>query len=285
MMQRSIRTRYFASNILGIVFFLCLFQGYAYAWFHSSVNCESCPIFEQPRNADHVSKAYAFLPNKQDAAPEIRLYRSYPEEVFPTNAGELKIDIPFNLLSTSETNIQNQLDRRIAANLRLKNLLEQYLEQQRRNAEILKDLNIPYLDPAKNSKKIVSTSNREELPTAEGLKKKIAEIILFQGQSKEHATFQDNPDSPPVPAEKKGRGKSMSDTESNKMWNLKDDYSKSIGQTGGYHQLSNQDTELPWIFSLGLELLQSITNNKIEILSWAAVMAVIGLVGTIVVKR
>jgi len=42
---------------------------------------------------------------------------------------------------------------------------------------------------------------------------------------------------------------------------------------------------LPWIFSSGLKLLRYLANNKIEVLSWAAVMAVIGLIGTIVAKR
>jgi hypothetical protein len=279
------RTQYFVSNILGILFFLCLPHGNVYAWFHSSGNCERCPIFKQPRSEEHVSKSYAFLPNVPDAAPEIRLYRSFFKDSFPASAGELKVDIPFNLLSASVTNIQAQLDRRIAANLRLKNLLEQYLAQQKKNAEMLKDLSIPYLDTPPNTKKAVSISDTEKLLSAASLKKKIAEELLFQGGGKKRPTLQDNHDLQPAPAEKKDRGNLMSETEKDRRLNFKNDYLKSPGGNGTYHQTYGQDTELPWIFSFVLTLLRYISNNKFGILSWAAVMAVIGLVGTIVVKR
>ncbi len=151
--------------------FLCLAQGNTWAWFHSSGNREKCPVFESPRSAEDVSKTYTFMPNAVDAASEIRLYRTFSKDSFPASAGELKIDIPFNLLSASVTDVQALLDRRIAANLRLKNLLEQYLALQKKNAELLKALSIPYLEAKENRKKGRSASDAEELVPADGLKK------------------------------------------------------------------------------------------------------------------
>lgn len=279
------RTRYLVLSILVTVFFLCFAQKNTYAWFHSSGNCENCPIFESSQSAEKVSKTYAFLPNTPDDASKIRLYRTFSKNSFPASAGELKIDIPFNLLSVSVTNVQAQLDRQIAANLRLKNLLEQYLALQKKNTEILEDLSIPYLETKESRKKAVPASDAEELAPADGLKKKMAEVILFQTSDKNRLLVQNIRDFQPVPAGKKGNGNSVSALEKYKKLSSKEDYSKNMGRTDAYHATDSRDTELPWIFSFGLKLLGYIANNKIEILSWAAVMAVIGLVGTIVVKR
>ena len=277
-MKRHIRTRYLILNILGTLFFLCLAQGKTYAWFHSSGNCENCPVFESPPNPEEVSKTYVFLPNTPDADSEIRLYRTSSKASFPASAGELKIDIPFNLLSASVTNVQASLDRRIAANLRLKNLIEQYRALQKRNAELLKDLSIPYLETKKSRQKGGTASDAKELVPADELKRKMAEVILFQTGGKVLLPVQESPNLQPVQAEKKGGDNSMPVLE-------KEDYSENPGRTGAYHETYGQDTELPWIFSFGLKLLRYLVNKKFEILSWAAVMAVVGLVGLIVMKR
>jgi len=279
------RARFLVLNILTTLFLLCLARGNSYAWFHSSGNCENCPVFESPRSPEHVSKAYAFLPNAPDADSRVRLYKTFSTNSYPANAGELKIDIPFNLLSTSTTNVQALLDRRIAANLRLKNLLEQYLAQQKRNAEVLKDLKIPYLEAKETKKKAVPASGAQELTPDGGLKRKMAEVILFQTGDKDRPVLRDSGDFQPISAGKKGRGNSVSDLEKYEKLRLNGNYSKNPGKTGAYHRPYGQDTELPWIFTFVLKLLGSLANNKIEILSWAIVMAVIGLVGTIVVKR
>ncbi len=279
------RTRYLALNILVTVLFLCLAQGNTYAWFHSSGNCENCPVFESPRSAEDVSKTYAFLPNAPDAASEIRLYRTFSKDSFPASAGELKIDIPFNLLSASVTNVQDLLDRRIAANLRLKNLLEQYLALQKKNTELLKALSIPYLEAKENRKKDRSASDAEELAPADGLKRKMAEVVLFQASGKNRLPIQNSSDFQTISAEKKGKGNSVPAPEQYGELSADEDYSKNPGRTGAYHETYGRDRELPWIFSFGLKLLRYLANNKIEALSWAAVMAVIGLRGTIVLKR
>lgn len=279
------RTRYLALNILGTILFLCFAQGSTYAWFHSSDNCKNCPTFESPRSAEKVSKTYAFLPNAPDAASKIHLYRTFSKDSFPASAGELKVDIPFNLLSASVTNPQALLDRHIAANLRLKNLLEQYLALQKKNAEMLKNLSIPYLDTKERRKKAVPASDAEKLAPADGLKKKMAEVILFQTSDKNRLLVQDSHNFRLVTAGKKGKGDSVSALKKYEKLSSKEDYSKNMGRTGAYHKIYSRDAELPWIFSFGLGLMEYLTSNKIEILSWAAVMAVIGLVGTILVKR
>lgn len=284
-MERHMRTRYLILNILGTLFFLCLTQGKTYAWFHFSDTCENCPVFESPRIAEELSKTYAFLPNTPDTDSEIRLYRTFSKESSPASAGELKIDIPFNLLSASETNVQASLDRRIAANLRLKNLIEQYRALQKRNAELLKDLSIPYLEAKKSHKKAVEVSDAKELVPADKLKRQVAEVILFQTDGKVRLPVQESRDLQAVQAEKKGREDSMPALEKYEALSLEEAYSKNPVGSGAYHQTYGRDTQMPWIFSLGLKLLRFLANNKIEILSWAAVMAVISLVGLIVVKR
>ena len=273
------RTRYWVFNILAIMFFLCLPQGKTYAWFHSSGTCEKCPVFESPRSAEGVSKSYAFLPNMPDADSEIRLYRTFFKNSFPASAGELKIDIPFNLLSASVTNVQASLDRLIAANLRLKSLLKQYRALQKRNDAMLKALSIPYLEAKESRKNAVPASDAEKLVPADGLKRDVEEVILFQIGGKVRLPIQDSRDLQSVQAEKKGRDNSMPALEKYEALSL-----KSV-RTGVYHETYGRDTELPWIFSFGLKLLRYLANNKIEILSWAAAMAVIGLVVLIVMKR
>nr|WP_321399918.1 hypothetical protein [uncultured Desulfobacter sp.] len=284
-MGKRIRTPYFTLIIWGTAFFLCLAPGNTYAWFHSDGNCEECPVFESPRSIESLSKTYVFMPNVPDAASEIRLYMTSSKNSYPASAGELEIDIPFNLLSTSVTNIQALLDRQVAANLRLKNLLEQYLAQQKKTTEMLKDLQIPYLEINETAKKAVPASDAKNLEPADALKKKIAEEILFQIDSKDKTALRDSQDFQSVPTGEKGRGNPASDLEKYKKSNFNDDYLTNPGRTGVYHEAYGQNTELPWIFSFVLELLQSLANNKIEILSWATVMAVVGIVGTIVVKR
>lgn len=274
-----------ALAILAALFFLCLTKGKTYAWFHSSRNCEPCPVFEPLWSAERVSKTYAFLPNTPDADSEVRLYGTFPEDSIPASAGDLKIDIPFNLLSASTTNVQSLLDRQVSANLRLKNLLEQYLAQQKKNTEMLKGLKTPYLEAKVTRKKAVSASDAETLASTDELKRKIAEAILFQADGKDRVGLQNSPDFQTVTAEKNVRSDSVSDLEKYENLTLNEDYSKNTARTGIDSKTYGRDPELPWIFSFGLKLLRSLENNKFEILSWAAVMAVIGLVGTIVVKR
>ena len=279
------RTRYLFLKILLALFFLCSARSQSYAWFHFSGNCENCPVFETPRSAEHLSKTYAFLPNAPVAGSGVRLYKTFSANSFPVSAGELKVDIPFNLLSASVTNVQAGLDRRITANLRLQNLIKQYLAQQKKNAEMLKDLNIPYLDAKATPKEVLPASDTEELTPARELKKKIEEEILFQAGGKDQAALKNTLDFQPIPTGKKGKGDSAPDLERYGPLNLNLDYSNNQKNIGTYHETYGQETELPWIFSLALKLLRYLATNKIEILSWTVVLAVICLVGAIVVKR
>lgn len=276
------RARYLVLNILVTVFFLCLPQEKTYAWFHSDGNCEDCPVFKSLRGAKDVSITYGFLPNTPETAPKIHLYKTFSKNSFLASAGELKIDIPFNLLSVSVTNVQAQLDRQIAANLRLKNLLEQYLALQKKNAEILKDLNIPYLE---SRKKTVPASDTKELAPADELKRKMTGVILFQTSGKDRLPIQDSHDFQTILAGKKGFGNSVPNPKKYGRLSSKEDYSKNSKKTGTYYETYGRNTELPWFFSFGLKLLRYLANNKIKILSWAAVMVVISLIGTFVVKR
>nr|WP_319392999.1 hypothetical protein [uncultured Desulfobacter sp.] len=279
------RTRYLVLNILVTLFSLCLAQGSSYAWFHSSGNCEECPVFELPRSVENVTQTYAFLPNTPDAVSEIRLYKTSSKNPFPASAGALKIDVPFNLLSASVTNVQAMLDRQVAANLRLKNLLEQYIAQQKKNATMLKDLGIPYLEAKPPPEKAAPASDTEKLTPTDVLRREMAEVMLFQSGAKDRPALRDNHDFQPNSTGKKGRANSVPDLEKYGNSQLKGSNWNNPGRTDTYHQIYGRDTELPWIFSFGLKLLRYLANNKFEILSWAAVMAVIGLVGTIVVKR
>ena len=279
------RTRCWVLRIMVTLFFVCLVQGKTYAWFHSSNNFENRPIFESPRREEIVSKTYIFLPNTPDAMSGVRLYKTASKNMLPVSAGELKVDIPFNLLSSSVTNVQALLDRQVAANLRLKNLLQQYLAQQKKNAELLNDLKIPYLEAKDPSHKAEPTTDTKKLSLAAGLKKKIEEEIIFQAGGKDGTALQDSQNFKLIQTGKQGQGNSVSDLEKYERSYLNDGYSKSQRRTDIYHKTDGRDIKLPWIFSFGLKLLRYMANNKSEILSGACIMGIIGLVGTIVVKR
>lgn len=280
------RTRCWVLTIMATLSFVCLAQGKTYAWFHSSNNFENCPIFESPRREEIVSKAYIFLPNTPDAMPGVRLYKTASKNRLPISAGELKVDIPFNLLSSSVTNVQALLDRQVAANLKLKNLLQQYLAQQKKNAELLNDLKIPYLEAKDPPHKSEFTTDAEKLSPAAGLKKKIEEEIIFQAGGENGTALQESPNFKLIQTGKQGQGNSsVPDLEKHKRAYLNDGYSKSQRRTDIYHKTYGRDIKLPWIFSFGLKLLRYMANNKSEILSGACIIAIIGLVGTIVVKR
>ncbi|WDP90733.1 MAG: hypothetical protein HUN04_13920 [Desulfobacter sp.] len=271
-------------TVLSLVVTLLVCTGTAYAWFHHPAEQESSPAFDGARIHKSPFGRYAILPNRGTMEGELQGW-DFSGDGTRVKTGELNIDIPFNLLKKMVVNTEAFLDRQIAANLKVKNILEEYLAAKKRNAELLKDLSIPYLERNDTIKKKISPQVAEALEPAHEIRKKLADVILFQKEGKEKLVVQKSLDFQEAwYGEKKEdldalpNGEQLSSASEN-------GYAKKSQRAGRYATNYGHETELPWIFAFGLKLLRYVIENRIAIFAWAAVMVIAGLIGMLVVTR
>ena len=276
--------RFCAFPFLVSVLVLCLIPAKGYGWFHHpevldlKENRDELPVFKDKQAIPNITKTYSLLQNraKKENTPIL-----YPGPMGTgVAAGAVNIDIPFDLLSKTAISPETSLDRQIAANLRLKNITDEYLSLKERNAQVLNGLGIPYLeknnDPQKNRPDLVP----EKMKAEKEARKTMENAIAFSG----------SPRTVPLNGQEvvhQGAGASKKDKQKitpagNNSWSR---LSPGDPEKSSYQTAYGSDTELPWFFSFALKLIRYAVHNKLEILSLFAVLIMSGLIGILVVKR
>ncbi len=252
-----------------------------YAWFHHPVGNDSLPVFEASQTEEAVSDTYIYSQNRAEGEAGL-LGMSSSGSATMARAGTIKIDIPFNLLSKTVINPEALLDRQIAANLKVKNILEMYLAMRERNALLLKDLSIPYLenDPKKEKLRVP-----ESIAPAREMKKKLTEVILFQETGRNGLPVLENSDFQAARAGVNQESMAgLSYEQKGEATPGEGDLSVKGGNRPS-HTTYGRDTELPWIFAFGLKVIRYLVGNKVEVLAWATGLIMTGLIGVLVIKR
>ncbi|WP_319574673.1 hypothetical protein [uncultured Desulfobacter sp.] len=266
------------------VLVLCLIPAEGYGWFHRPAvldlkeNRDELPVFKDKQAIPNITKTYSLLQNrtKEEKTPIL-----YPG---PTGtgvtAGTVNIDIPFDLLSTTAISPEISLDRQIAANLRLKNIMDEYLSLKKRNAQVLSGLGIPYLEKTDAPKKDRPDPVPEKIKAEREARKTMENAIAFSGGGRAVPVNRQEVVNQGTGATKKNQQK-ITPAENNSGSRPSPGYPEK----SSYQTAYGSDTELPWFFSCALKLIRYAVHNKLEILSLFAVLIMFGLIGIVVVKR
>ncbi|NDY73815.1 hypothetical protein [Desulfobacter hydrogenophilus] len=201
-------------------------------------------------------------------------------------AGTVNIDIPFDILSKTAIFPETSLDRQIAADLRLKNIIDEYLSLKKRNAEVLKGLSIPYLEKNEPPKKRLDPVP-EKIKAEKEAKKNMEDVIVFSGGRRAVPIEQPEVVSQLTGILKKDNQERIPARETSRL-RLRPEYPEKKAETMGrssYQTDYGRNTDLPWFFSFTLKLIRFAVDHKLEIFLWAAVLIMSGLIGTIVVKK
>ncbi len=263
-----------------ILLFACLillFPLTAHSWFLIQENQVGIRIEPSPRKSDTVSSRYVILPNdgEQDNPSGLIIDTGKSGTVL---ADLIDVDIPLYVLSVQAIDPAMSLDRWIAANLRIKNILEQYLALQERSREALKDLGIPYLD--ENQQQL---AHRRDFTKDVAAEKKLetdmaairSHVLAYSQEQGKDISVQTAAGSG-QPGKPSAGGDSRSGYENN---NQKPRPSPGQDSVGYYNN------ELPWLFRVVLGAIKYFANNKLELFLWPVVVILLATLVTLMVKR
>lgn len=232
---------------------------------------------------DLSSRTYGLLYNTPGDGKEIAILpdAGNNETVF---ADRIDIDIALSLLSTEAIEPEESLDRLLAANLRIQNILDEYLAFRKKTDLLLKDLRIPYLEKQNKGKTKLAIAGKDV--EGEKLKKDIENIIrhdtdykrAYDEQTEQSVTVIDQITQTGA-GEKTGLQQENGDIGNQITGSAR--YKKLPGQNMG----KTYDNELPWIFRFILGILKYVYNNKLEIALGSLVVLMSLLLVTLVVKR
>lgn len=276
--------RFCVFPLLVSVLVLCLIPAKGYGWFHHpetlslKQNRDGLPVFKDNQAIPDITKTYSLLQNRKKKEKNPILYPG-PTGTGAT-AGTVNIDIPFDMLSTTAIAPETSLDRQIAANLRLKSIIDEYLSLKERNAQVLKGLGIPYLEKNDDPQKNRPDSVPEKIKAEKEARKTMENVIVFSGDLRTTPVNRQEVVSQVAGTLKKD-GQEI--TPAGEISGFR----PSPGYPGkhSYQTAYGSNTELPWFFSFALKLIRYAVHNKIEFFSWAAVLIMSGFIGLLVVKR
>jgi len=171
----------FAQHFL--IFFMCLagflFPDVSFAWFSEDGKEEM--LFLNPSISSDISFSdtyvlpYNMVGQKRNSSitPDSKLR-------FCVVADRVNLDISLNILSKNAIDPSESIDRLLAVNLRIKNILDEYTKLSGRAELLLNDFsnsNLSILIPKKKNKSISSIQSQSVLDEKTDLKKKLANVV------------------------------------------------------------------------------------------------------------
>jgi len=190
-------------------------------------------------------------------------------------ADQINIKIPMNILMHDSIYPENSIDRMMLANLRVKKLLDEYAELQKKAGLILQT------SVGQGEKKDKNINLDEE---SEAIHKTISHIGLLGRLSKET-----DPEQTPIAKPLSSNSDAVNDLEKNII-----SYTPSSDDTGNTRGsdykgqqsiLRKESHELPWILNLLLKLLNYIVTNRLEIILNIIFITIIGFFISLKIKK
>jgi hypothetical protein len=232
---------------------------------------------------DFLSKTYVLHYNTPGDGKESAISPDYRNNA-TVFADRIDIDIPLRILSKEAIDPEESLDRLLAANLRIQNILDEYLAFRKRTDLLLKDLRIPYLE--KQEKGIAKLAIAEKGGEGEKLKRDIQNIIRHDVAYK-RAHNEQAEQSVTALDQITGVGAGEKTGQRQENGNIANHGNGSAGyqKLPGENMGKIYDNELPWIFRFILGILKYAYNNKLEIVLGSLVLLMSILLVTLVAKR
>ncbi|WP_022668824.1 hypothetical protein [Desulfospira joergensenii] len=255
----------------------------SYSWF--SIRKEPPPAhqLEIPEgSSETISKHYVLSYNTKYNNRESFLI-TYPKGKVPIAADLIDIDIPLNVLTKEGFDPTSSLDRQIAANLRIRSILEEYLALKKRTRFALKHLNISSFE-TEEKKKPQAQEKIQNLNTLKILEKKLEALNLYSIGYLDIGSNQSGKKDDILIAFQNFKKKEASVADSEQVSNRlegDDEYRKPSSQRVG----NSHASELPWIFSFILGIARYAYSNKLEIILWSGVIVIASLIVTLVIKK
>ncbi len=265
------------------VFLLSLIPGRSYSWFSSSADSKNPGVIMDSSIPERSSRTYVLNYNTPGGGKEIAIFPDSGNNA-AVFADRIDIDIPLSILSKEAIDPEEFLDRLLAANLRIQNILDEYLAFRRRTDLLLKDLRIPYLEKQDKVKPKFAIAG--EVGEGKKLKKDIENIIRHDAAYKRAHDEQVAQSVAVIDqiTQVGAGGKKGLQQENGAIGNQITDsarYQKLPVQNMGKYN----DNELPWIFRFILGILKYAYSNKMELLLGSLVVLVSVLIVMLVVKR
>jgi len=265
------------------IFLLCVIPDRSYPWFSSTEGSKNPGFIRDASISDLSSRTYVLHYNTPGDSKEIAIFPDSGNNA-AVFADRMDIDIPLSILSKEAINPEESLDRLLAANLRIQNILDEYLAFRKRTDLLLKDLRIPYLEKQNkvNAKGSIAGKGGE----GEKLKKDIENIIRHDTDYK-RAHHQQTEQSVAVIDQiiQTGAGARPEVQQGNGNIGNQITGSASYQKLPGENMGKAYDNELPCIFRFVLDILKYAYNNKLEIVIGSLVLLISILLVTLVVKR
>ena len=264
--------------VICLVFFVPLTS---HSWFF--VEEEGHKFQEEVNHSDQeMISSWYFLPFNSETQRETPCLLRNLDPRFHASADGINVDIPVSKLSKQTVDMVSSLDRQIAANLRIRNILEEYLAVKNRARLALKDLDIPYLES--NNKSVVKP-READIRKGRTLEKEIENISLYSigyvSKDRDQRQSTDQVIQMETQLQKNGDRSVDPDRLATAEFNGVGESRNPAGQRIG----SPYNSELPWIFQIILRMVQFVYSNKLEILLWSGVFVIIVTLAALVVRK
>ncbi len=262
---------------------LCMIPGRSYSWFSSSEDSKNSGFIVDTSIPDLSSRTYVLNYNTPGDGKKIAIFPDSGNNAV-VFADRIDIDIPLSILSKEAIDPEESLDRLLAANLRIQNILDEYLSFRKRADLLLKDLRIPYLEKKDKVKTKLAIAGKGG--EGEKLKKDIENIIRHDTAYKRaHDEQVDQSVAVIDQINQAGAGKKTGQQQENGNIGNQIAGSQSYQKLPGQNMDKYNDNKLPWIFRFVLGILKYAYNNKLEIVLGSLVVLISILIVTLVVKR
>ena len=220
----------------------------------------------QGNNLYHIYDNYSFEQSTVYLGPPKKHFLSFDQ---------IEIDISLRLLTKNLTDEENAIDRMVAANLRLRQLLDTYINFKKKSGVLLRQTQKVASEKIQNDHQLQKSDTSEEIDIErEKLKKALSSIYLSNAVSG-NPDLIDNiiPESYAnlaVPVEKTPPNMdlvNLNQTTAGSEQNDNKTYEQNVITDVDRPLYKNE--KMPWLIEFSLKLLDYIKNNRIEISLYA----------------
>lgn len=253
-----------------VIFILITLNSVCFCWYAENKSRDIS--FFDCRNNEPCSDKYVIYENSKNGKCDLLLPGSLNKVPFAASAA---IDIPLSQISKESVEPSKYLDRLIAVNLRIKNLLEEY-ENLRKKSDSFNKLNNPSFTEKTsfNSLSQANIKKKEIYSLRQKIGENLSDVITYSPKSELASAPLFNKDM---------SGGSMTGiTSDNSVLANK----KQNDTVYTYHEVNMEsgfksNSELPWIFKFFIGSFKFLINNKYEILLFLLflVISVVMLIG------
>lgn len=207
------------------------------------------------------------------------------------SADEVKINVPLKILARDSIYPENSIDRILLANLRIKKLMIEYSELQKKARLLLDDGRISLTGEKK--KKSANDDPQNGMDDIESEKERIDKKLINIRQLSQWTLDDISSNETRSMENDSNLNHRTTSLPADTFYNA--DFSAGVEKTSDVEKTDavtvrqifsgKKSTELPWIFTLFLKILNYVLNNRVEIILYMIFIAVVGYFISLQVRR